>query len=62
MGKFVILVGVIAIAILLWPFAIIWAINTLFPLLAIQYTFWTWLAVLIITGTFGSKVNYGNSK
>lgn len=31
------------------PFINIWAINTLFGL-GIAYTFWTWLASLIVTG------------
>ena len=41
------------------PFAVIWALNTLF-VLGIPYTFWTWLAMLIVTGTFGKtnvKIN-----
>jgi len=41
------------------PFAVIWALNTLFAL-GIPYTFWTWLAMLIVTGTFGKtnvKIN-----
>jgi hypothetical protein len=37
---------------LLWPLAIIWALNTLFAF-GIAYTFWTWLAVLILTISFG---------
>ena len=42
----------LAIAIILivifWPWSIIWAVNTLFGL-GIAYTFWTWLAVLVLT-------------
>ena len=34
------------------PLAIIWALNTLFGL-TIEYTFWTWLAVVLLTGAFG---------
>ena len=30
------------------PFAVIWALNTMFPVLAIPYDFWTWLAVNIM--------------
>jgi len=47
--------GIIIIAVLLiifMPFAIIWAVNTLFGL-GIAYTFWTWLATVVLTGTFG---------
>lgn len=45
---------VIAVLILgiLWPLVVIWAVNTLFAF-GIAYTFWTWLAVLILTLTFG---------
>jgi len=42
------LVAVIVLAVIFWPFAILWAINTIFPVLAIQYNFWTWLAVLVL--------------
>ena len=30
----------------------IWALNTLFPSLAIPYDFYTWLASFILMGTF----------
>jgi hypothetical protein len=30
------------------PLLILWALNTLFPVLAIPYTVWTWLAALIL--------------
>ena len=48
-----IIVGVVLIVILIaaGPLLVIWALNTVFPALAIAYTFWTWLAVLIL-GTF----------
>lgn len=45
---------ILAIAlILLAPFAIIWAINTLFPAVAIPYTLETWAASFIIGSVFG---------
>ena len=34
------------------PFLLIWSLNTLFAL-GIEYTVWTWLAALVLTGTFG---------
>lgn len=37
------------LAVLLMPLAAIWAINCLFPALAIPYSFWTWLAVVVLT-------------
>jgi len=47
-------IGII-LALLIWvvlfPWVVIWALNTLFPVLAIPYTFWTWLAVVVI-GTY----------
>ncbi len=47
-------IGII-LALLIWvvlfPWVVIWALNTLFPILAIPYTFWTWLAVVVI-GTY----------
>ena len=37
------------VAVILGPWVVIWAWNTLFGVVyAIPYTFWTWLAVLII--------------
>lgn len=42
------------------PFAVIWALNTLFAL-AIPYTFWTWLAMLVLTATFG-KANVNTNQ
>ncbi len=46
------LVIAVILLIILWPFAIIWALNTLFAF-GITYTFWTWLAVLVLTMAFG---------
>jgi hypothetical protein len=36
------------------PIAIIWALNTLFGL-SIAYTFYTWLATLVLSGPFISS-------
>lgn len=44
-------IAIIALAIF-WPLIVIWALNTLFAF-NIAYTFWTWLAVLVLTMTFG---------
>ena len=40
----VVVLGLIAIG----PLALIWALNTLFPALAIPYTVWTWLAAMVL--------------
>ena len=34
------------------PLVSIWALNTLFPVLVIPYTFNTWVAMLLIGGVF----------
>lgn len=46
---------VICISIIVfWPFAIIFALNTLFVTLSIPYSFWTWLSIVILQwSTFG---------
>lgn len=38
------------------PFLTIWAANTLFPSLAIPYTFDTWLAVVLLGGFFRGTI------
>jgi len=50
-----IVVAVIAL-IIAGPLLIIWAINTLFPVLAIEYTTYTWLAALVLGSVFGPTV------
>ncbi len=42
--------------IIIGPLLTIWALNTLFPVLAIEYSLWTWLAVVIIGGFFKANV------
>ena len=57
------LAGLIVVIILLFifaPFAVIWAINCLFPVLSIPYTFWSWLAVIVLRGVLSVKVNVSN--
>ena len=50
------LVAFVIALIILGPLATIWALNTLFPSLAIPFTFWTWLAVVVLGGLFKSRV------
>jgi len=45
--------ALIVIVVVAGPLLVIWALNTLFPVLAIPYTVWTWLAALIL----GAAVN-----
>ena len=42
--------------VILGPLATIWALNTLFPALAIPYSFDTWVAVLLVGGIFRQTV------
>ena len=52
-----ILLGALLIAIIvLGPLFTIWALNTLFPALAIPYTFETWLAAIIVGGVFKTTI------
>lgn len=46
----------IVLMIAIGPLVVIWSLNTLFPLLAIPYTFWTWLAVIGLNVTWMSKL------
>lgn len=48
---------VIAIFVLavLWPLVIVWALNTLFGL-GIAYTFWNWLAALVLLTAIKARV------
>lgn len=39
------------------PIAMIWAFNTLFPAVAIPYTFETWLAAFIIPAVFKTNIS-----
>lgn len=52
------LIFIILIVLVIWlgPLLAIWSVNTLFPIVAIPYTVWTWLAALILFGSvFGFK-------
>ena len=45
-------VFVFVLAIIFAPLALIWALNTLFPVLLIPYTFETWLAAVVFNMFF----------
>ena len=42
----------IVIIVIVGPLLSIWALNTLFPVLAIPYTIQTWAAVMLVGGLF----------
>lgn len=51
----IILAGAAIAAILLaGPFILIWALNTLFPVLAIPFNLSTWFAVIVLSSSFGA--------
>ena len=55
--KIVLLIALIVFLIVVGPLLTIWALNTLFPVLAIPYTIWTWLAVIFLGGFLRANVN-----
>ena len=57
MSTKLLLVLLIIVLIVVGPFITIWALNTLFPALAIEYTFQTWLAAVILGSVFKTTVN-----
>lgn len=54
--KFVGLVLLIVFLVALGPLLLIWSLNTLFPVLAIEYSIWTWLAALILGSAVAPKI------
>lgn len=55
-GAIAILVLVILLVVF-GPFFTIWSLNTLFPVLAIPYTFETWCAVILLGLFFKGNVS-----
>jgi multidrug efflux pump subunit AcrB len=55
--KYILIILLIVAIVIVGPLFLLWALNTLFPALAIPYTIWTWLAAFILGGavTRGGK-------
>jgi len=51
------LIILIILLVILGPLLSIWSLNTLFPALAIPYTWQTWLAIALIGTAFKSDVS-----
>lgn len=51
------LIAFVLLLIILGPIATIWALNTLFPVVAIPYTIETWAATVILGGLFTARVS-----
>jgi hypothetical protein len=49
--KVTLAIALIIVLLAIGPWLVIWSLNTLVPLLAIEFTFWTWCAVVVM-GTF----------
>jgi hypothetical protein len=56
MFKLLFWIAVIIAIIALGPLVTIWALNTLFPVLAIPYAVDTWLAVILLGAFFRANV------
>lgn len=57
MTKLVLLIAFILFMVIIGPVALIWSLNTLFPVLAIPYSFETWVAALVLGGVFKTTVS-----
>ena len=52
-----------AIALFIYiPLALVWALNTLFPMLNIPFTFSTWAAALVLIFVIGGNAAIKSSK
>lgn len=51
----VLFLTIAVVLIVFGPLAIIWSLNTLFPVLSIPYSFYSWLAVIIMNLTWMYK-------
>jgi len=57
MNKLILIVALVIFVVIIGPIATIWALNTLFPALAIPFTVETWLATVIVGGLFKTSIS-----
>jgi urea transporter len=60
MKDFIVIVGIVAmivLVVLVGPLLTIWAVNALFPALAIPYSITNWFAVIILGAFFRANVS-----
>ena len=50
------IVLLVTLVIVMGPLLMIWALNTLFPVLDIAYSFETWISIVILAGLFRTTV------
>ena len=54
---FLVLLFVVIVALFIFvPLIVIWSLNTLFPVLAIPYNFYTWISTIVIGSFIRSTV------
>jgi hypothetical protein len=49
-------IALLIVLIAIGPLLVLWSLNTLFPVLAIPYDIWTWLAVVVLFGAVRANV------
>ena len=54
--KLALAIALVVLLAALGPWLVVWSLNTLFPVLAIEFTFWTWCAVVILGVFFRANV------
>jgi hypothetical protein len=57
LATIVLMIILVIVLIAIGPIVVIWALNTIFPILAIQFTFYTWLAVVILGAFLRANVS-----
>jgi hypothetical protein len=62
MSKVLLIVVLVVAIVILMPLAAIWALNTLFPALAIPMTFDTWCAAIILSGVVSGSTGVSFKK
>ncbi len=58
----VLMIVFVIVLIVIGPIITIWGWNTLFPMVAVPYTFETWLAVIILGAFFRANVSIKKDK
>ena len=53
--KTILIIALVIALVIFGPFLTIWAVNTLFPVLAIPYGIDTWAATILLGAFFGSN-------
>jgi hypothetical protein len=56
MTKLILWLIILVVAVAIGPLLTLWTLNTLFPVLAIPYTWETWLAALFLGGILTTNV------